>query len=796
MSGNGRIDANWSFTEIARELHGQFEKEGTGGGIRFDGKNLYVKGNSEFWDKYIGTRNQLKIRHNKFNNAVQALADALDREHSGMMVGNQSMGEYVFGNMLEDGGIHRLDEQDLIDLEHKVLMGLEIALTNARASGDQHTVELLKDRGRFTELVETHADDSMAMQRAVGWRSAAVGYQVMRQALAECLEEAVGPMAVNALDCSNSESGVDETISEFFLSEADDILADIGGVQLGLNESTIDKVLAKLFERPEDTVRHNVAAVRFANGLYDKIRMNNSIDVNVRRLSDLNDELQGAVDEASQHLVVALINNKNLIKGLELARAQGTIYNEATAKAFSDRLNDNARRIYALRGEYLHQQISIAKFGGDEFSSTQKVLSPKIAELAAGTHDLAKSLLPVGDRTNPKIQFSVELPVEVESGALQQDWILDAFHGDGALGARFRVPAPLYRSQESAGGDVPSVLGKANDTHNENLDLLREMYQAYLADPGKELLDKVRGMLDSALGSYYNLSANLQNNGRTKLRSDEALADRAAATLREQAVLLQKLSFVVDATVTKQTMPNTVQLRKSDDEELEKVDQLGLQNDDAGWAGAKQSEDGASVVSGVPEMFALNEVPEIGGSSLSDLAGQEDGEFANATRFRPESDASIEDLFDSFAQWEEKQAKKNENNALKHEDRAGDLVEPYSDPNIEDIDDDDMAAQLRKEHPDIDSFVVGAVDKTTPGNVPLSKTVAAKAENSSERPSDDENRSDAARRVRAGSGDAESMKGPALQALRQAPNTDSETEDADEASRMTVDPSKDGHSFI
>lgn len=113
-------------------------------------------------------------------------------------------------------------------------------------------------------------------------------------------DSAAPPSAVNALDCSNSESGVDETINEFFLSEADDILADVGGVQLGLNEASIDKVLAKLFERPENTVRDNVAAVRFANGLYDKIRMNNSIDVNVKRLSGLNTELEGAVDEASR----------------------------------------------------------------------------------------------------------------------------------------------------------------------------------------------------------------------------------------------------------------------------------------------------------------------------------------------------------------------------------------------------------------------------------------------------------------------------------------------------------------
>lgn len=105
---------------------------------------------------------QLRIRHDKFNNAVQALSDALDREFSGMMVGNQSMGEYVFGNMLEDGGIHRLDEGALIALEYKLQEGLKSAYTTALDSGDQHTVDLLKDRGRFMEPVETHTDDSMA----------------------------------------------------------------------------------------------------------------------------------------------------------------------------------------------------------------------------------------------------------------------------------------------------------------------------------------------------------------------------------------------------------------------------------------------------------------------------------------------------------------------------------------------------------------------------------------------------------------------------------------------------------
>ncbi len=631
MTDNTRIDASQNFSEIAAQLHEQFEKEGAGAGVRLDGKGLYVKGKSEFVDKHIGLPGQLKARHEKFHNAAQSLSDAIDREYQGVLVDGKTMSEYVFGDMLSDGGIHRLDEEALFNLEFKLQEGLKEAYAEALTSGDQRTVELLDDRRQYLDAVLAQTGDYAEVQRATGWREAVVGYNALRDALAESLEQATSPLVENLLDIPEFAEDVDEPLGDFYLSAADDILADIGGRRLGLNEVSVNKLMASLGEHPEHRLNDNQAAFQLADTLRDKIRMNNSVNVTGKHLSDLNDELKGMMD-ASAPLQKAVTENKNLLQALELLKVEGKIFDPGTAEALSERLQTNAIQIFELRDTHLEN--SLVRIGGDDNPAMARGINEMIGELVVGTHDLAKSLLSENDRNDPQVGFSATGAVGVKSDVLQQDFVLNSFDADEALGARLGMVTSLYRNPASQGAADTAAFGQAVDAHNENLNLVTYFYNEYLANPSMETLDDFRGMLDSALGSYYDLSANLEKIGQSKLQSAGELADGEADTLREQGMALQKLSFFVDA--TKQTM-------LGGPKENANVDLLQLEDDNVDWVRPEHSSRGVSTDSNVSGLFGWpNEDLDRGAGDINGPAGPQDEDNANTGRVRSASEESVE----------------------------------------------------------------------------------------------------------------------------------------------------------
>ena len=552
MTNDVRINANQTFTEMAKGLHEQFKETGGQGAVRADYKGLYVKGNSEFWDKNIAlTSDRLKDRFDKFSNAERRLADAIDREYKGVMVGDQTLGKYVTSGVFKDGEVHRIDEKTLNLLEANLQEALSIALATALQSGNQHTVDLLSDRQIVLEADDRHRDDPGAAERGAGWREKVSDYRALRDALANDL---------------GSLSGVDPNSNQQELrGQADQILMQLDVIHTGLTDATIDKVTAALIAAYGSDAAQPSANFDNVRGLHDKVRMNNAIAVNSARLEALSNELAPTVDKNKSSSIFnddffyghweranfALSQTASRISSIEFDRKRGDLNDEATIKKHSQDLVKCAT-------EMARSAETLLRYNKDEImNSDDHVVMPEAARAytlmqahVKATYDLAKSLIPHEERMGLEAKAEDERnDVFAHKGinSAQKD-IATLFNSktftaeNKALQAELSTPKVLYQGDPS-GASARSLVA----AHNENMVRVWDMAQVFQATGDAQTLDGLRGQIDKALGSYYDLAAQLQKTSDHGLKSGQLLDENQQTTLRIQGNLLQRAAFSTDS---------------------------------------------------------------------------------------------------------------------------------------------------------------------------------------------------------------------------------------------------------
>ena len=563
MTDKMRIDASQDFSQIAKDLHAQFQKSGGKGGIRRDGQGLYVKNNSEFWDKHVGTGTQLMVRHAKFQSAAQSLKDALNREYAALSINGKSMGDAVLGHFLTSTEFQRLDEAALTAIEQKVQETLGEALAKAFEAEDQHTIDYLADRQRVMEAEHRHEGDPAAAQRSAGWREKVSGYRALRDALADGLNaaESFDPNSSALDDQSSAALGPEDPSRPDNLavrSQADTILADLDVVHMGLTNAAINRVLTAVADIHEDSENYQGGNFEMVRGLYDKVRMNNCIAVNTARLSDLNKEIMQIVkdedDSFEMHyrdvrsIKSVVKESAELLRQLKEDQLNGVLYDEDKVDEISDALSDNTVALLAA-GERYHamNRNSMMNDGAGGLSTINGDLSGRLQEHLKTTYDLAKSLLPGEERTNRLIGFHNDDAYVFTSNNSVEEQIEALFNeyeksvDSTALQTALTAPTSLYVNRSANSGALNPI-----DEHNENIELVWDMAQVFRSNPDMEMLDDFRVVIDQALGSFYQLAAHLERCSQNDLKSRQALNDADQETLRQQGQLLHDAAFFVD----------------------------------------------------------------------------------------------------------------------------------------------------------------------------------------------------------------------------------------------------------
>ncbi|MEM9618013.1 MAG: hypothetical protein AAF936_08645 [Pseudomonadota bacterium] len=524
MPDNTRINAGREFTDIARDLHAQFHEKGAKAGIRFDGRGLYVKNNSKFWDAHIGTNTQLKVRHAKFENAACLLKNAIDREYDGISIKGKSIGEHVLGNLLASAGGLRLDEKALTELEKRVQTAVADATAEALETGDQKAISLLTDFERVTTADLEHQIDLSSVQTNAGWRERVNGYRALRDALAEdlCAVVSSRPECDPSTETptpalENGELLASEPDNLGLRAQADEILARHDVIHRGLTNATIEKVLNAVSDGYEDNDNYKGGNFKMVRGLYDKVRMNTCIDANTARLSDLNEEILGLVigeedGEWARHnneqptITSTIRENNMLVSQLKQHRLSGGLYDQDIADDMSQKLAANAAAM--LKARDIYNQIPENSLINDVMVSTNKEkLNELVINQVSATFDISNSMLLSEDRSSPSTgsQNNQKLPMGDVSSSM--DSFAAMFGRDTAseigraLQTRLSEPQQLFVNGSSKADGNNKIV-----TYNENMARVWKLSQLFQQSPSAETLDKFGEGLDDAYDSYQGLN--------------------------------------------------------------------------------------------------------------------------------------------------------------------------------------------------------------------------------------------------------------------------------------------------
>ncbi|MEM8985363.1 MAG: hypothetical protein AAGC95_01445 [Pseudomonadota bacterium] len=570
MTGGVRIDAGRDFTEIAKDLHAQFKKTDGKGGVRLDGQGLYVKNNSEFWDKHIAlTNGRLKARFDKFDNAAHQLASAIDQEYRGITIGDQTIGDYVFDSFLTTDRTHRIDETMLTDFEEKLQEALSVALKAALSTGDQSTVDILSSRQDVLEAVKHHKNEAATVQYQMGWHEKVTGYNTLRDALAQDLHtnmrSAAQGRTLNEMidEKPDLDLGQDSSLSEYLSlrPEAESILKKADVMHMGLTNASINKAMKAVADIHENSETYKSGNFKMLQGLYDKVRMNNAVDSEVSRIRELGAKAKDIAQkfynsrdmEFDDYMAIdkALKDNMNTIASLKQCKADGLLYDEERAQMLSELLCDNSEALFEAISVYVNTLKQDASFHND-YSPSEEVMEllEALKKHTVKTYDLAKSLLPKGDRLDRSVGFRHAegfMPEETEIHALMEASVRGG-EVDGKtiepFQRKLKMPESLYQSHPVK-DDVLNPI----DTHNENIELVKDMISIVETTQDPDYLFDLRVSLDSALQSYFLLSAYTQSKDESALGKSRLLADDDKLLLSDQGFLLQQISMGVDALI-------------------------------------------------------------------------------------------------------------------------------------------------------------------------------------------------------------------------------------------------------
>lgn len=155
MPDNGvRISLDQNFSQIAAEIHKQFEGQDAASVIRLDAKGLFVSNSAKNPGHNAKSAKLPRVLQSLPRSPARSLALSIDLEYGNLMVGEQKLSEYVLNSLLHPKDSPQLDKDAFIDLENRVLIGKTLAYNIAVRNDDKATTLLLDHRDCVTNKTD------------------------------------------------------------------------------------------------------------------------------------------------------------------------------------------------------------------------------------------------------------------------------------------------------------------------------------------------------------------------------------------------------------------------------------------------------------------------------------------------------------------------------------------------------------------------------------------------------------------------------------------------------------------
>lgn len=499
------------------------------------------------------------------------LREAMDYEHPGMTVDGAKLSDFVFGNSLANEDVQHLTSDELNKLDQRVVEGLQKA--QLQSGIDLSATTALSGDVRLSNRPTARGQDGVHYIVS-NWNDLSIGYQTMRNAIAEDLEHVSSGFMGSPHE---TPGGLDpsQTDDAFFLKKADDIIARAGVATAGLTHASVDQIRECLLTTPEysshsyDGKYPEFPATR---ALYDKVVASDSINVNARRLAGF----AADIDAKATHLEAqgnkkasALAMLKDLIKESKNLAAEALKKKQAILKDKKWDIDDSdasdpeeknlahqvASKLLSLAKKMYDTAFSIG-MSGDAASDGSKAGLPskedqRLADALVGAANMNRSfandLVSPNDRADLSEAVVDASRTHGDKNGLMEAWAFDALSRGGGLDIPLQKADIIYQDASFPAKEAASSHGDPLNAYNADIEKLRSAYSHYVSNPTEQTLDGLRAGIEKALASSLHLRAHMEKSSAVKNSLSESILRNDAnevsgSVLEMQARLLEKLS--------------------------------------------------------------------------------------------------------------------------------------------------------------------------------------------------------------------------------------------------------------
>ena len=555
------IDSERTYSALSRQLQDT---------LRQAQSSISGNGSSALSSRAISGAEKIQVN-------ITLLREAVDYEHPGMTVDGAKLSDFVFGNPLQNEDAQPLTRNMLNRLDQRVLEGLQKA--QLQSGMDFSARPTPPRRAQISSKPVTLGSDD-ARHITSNWNDLSIGYQIMRNAIAEDLENVasgvMGPRHETPLGLDPS-----KTDDAFFLLKADEIIARAGVATAGLTHASVDAIRECLLTTPEYNSRGE--AGRYpefpaTRELYEKVIASDSINVNAQRLAGFAAEIgsnaahleaQSKKKASAVALLKDLINESKSVANEALQNKQtilqdkkwdiddnDTDVSDAEEQSFAQQI---ASKLLSLAKKMCDAAFNISMSANDAGDGSKADLPSKedqrLADVLFGAANMSRSfandLVSPDDRADLPGVVTDASPKSGDTNGLMEAWAFEALSRGGGLDIPLQRADIIYQqgASFSAKEGVSSHRDPLN-AYNGYIEKLRAAYADYAANPTEQTLRGLQTVIEKARTSSLHLRAHMEKSGAVKNALSESLLrndvnEVSASVLEMQARLLEKLSTAV-----------------------------------------------------------------------------------------------------------------------------------------------------------------------------------------------------------------------------------------------------------
>lgn len=558
--GDSLIPLDQNFSQIVLQAHALLDTHGENATVCFDGVSLFVRdnaehsaGNAEHSARNVDIASQSPLIRSTHSIPVQSLAHAIDREYGDLMAGDYKLSEYALMHLQRPNNRFELTKEALVELENRVLIGVNLAYNTAVRNEDKLTMVRLDIAEGENQGRNAGASAPKEANNQIRMSERSEGHRLLRDAIVSELEN-------TTLFAELKKQGVlsDAERHGNMLVAADQIMTDTGAMRSGLTEESLNDVLGfmeKNFTYDIEPDAINISRFPAFDALYDKLMLSNSVSANLDRLQEVRTDLEnslheeersGSLNKTDADELSSLLNDgKAALEQLGACVKTGALYDSAVAEIVSKDLKRIALAAEALRKGQPDENQDADINRDRQHSGAGNQFAERLEEFVVTAYDLARSLAPRRDEKDAS--FDTVTTIARADDPLQQED--DIFANDRPLAQRLEPSTSVYKKDSQDQSGPVSQAQKDVKDYNAQLTHLRQSHEDYVAAPNAGNLNAFQEDVDHAIDLSNRIALHQRSAGPERLGAQSAEAGDNRAILNDQSRDLRRLSFSVDRTM-------------------------------------------------------------------------------------------------------------------------------------------------------------------------------------------------------------------------------------------------------